>query len=254
MNKGNLKKIILFLPLTLCLSQEGEIVPLTPSVGTTLDAVERDILGLFQDIEGFRSAQFYEIGIDNYTAKIVSRDRARLRIIKKKYSWKEFQALKKVVKEHPEITQKVREDYLKRKSYRFVKERLAEIPAKSFFTIKLHSGEKVRGFFIGYHDRKIQVKKMFGKEEVSILDVDSIEFRPFQQQKSTTFQTVYFSLVGLSGVGMAKAWSFQSNPAKDTVWHHRFGGIVSSLLLGGKFTDFAVLLTTHKEIIYVAER
>ncbi len=242
------------MPLTWCLSQEGEIVPLSSSVGTTLDAVERDILGLFPDIKGFRSAQFYEIGIDKYTAKIVSRDRTRLRITKKKYSWKEFQVLKKVAKGHPEITQKVREDYLKRKSYRFVKEKLAEIPAKSFFTIKLHSGEKVRGFFIGYHGRIIQIKKLFGKEEVSILDVDSIEFRLFQQQKSTTFQIVYFSFVGLSGVGMAKAWSYQSNPAIDTAWHHRFGGIVSSLLLGGKFSDFAVLLTTPKEIIYVAER
>ncbi|MBQ84656.1 MAG: hypothetical protein CMG31_07770, partial [Candidatus Marinimicrobia bacterium] len=95
--------------------QKPEVVVLSIKVGSSIDAAENILMGLFPDIKGFESAQFYKISDNRYMAKIVFMDRSRRRLKKRHYSWKQFQRLKYLAGSHPEITDEQREqqmDYL----------------------------------------------------------------------------------------------------------------------------------------------
>ena len=50
--------------------QDGEIIPLSQKVGLTLDAEENLFYNVFTDIDGFESAQFYEMSPRTVIARI----------------------------------------------------------------------------------------------------------------------------------------------------------------------------------------
>jgi len=51
-----------FLILAVLSAQTPDIIPLSKKVGLTVDAEENVFFRIFPDIEGFYSAQFYDVG------------------------------------------------------------------------------------------------------------------------------------------------------------------------------------------------
>jgi len=65
--------------------QKGEIIPLSQKVGLTLDAEENLFYNVYSDIDGFESAQFYEVSIKTVITKITYVQYAQQKTSKRKY-------------------------------------------------------------------------------------------------------------------------------------------------------------------------
>ena len=117
-------RIKFFLPFFLCscvFAQNGDIIPLSQKVGTVLDA-EENLFYKVYDIEGFESAQFYEISLRTVIARITIVEYSQQKLSKRKYSMMEFLRMKEAVDVQPFITDEDR---------RLVKENLTYLETKN---------------------------------------------------------------------------------------------------------------------------
>ena len=90
-------------------SQTGEIIPLTPDIGTVVDAAENVYYNLFPDIKGFKSAQFYELPNQSYIARIVFVEYSTPRTTKKRFTLRQITTLQNQLMGLPPITNEFRE-------------------------------------------------------------------------------------------------------------------------------------------------
>ena len=91
---SHLLKIAKFLiPAIFCSiisGQDGEIIPLSQKVGLTLDAEENLFYNVISDIDGFESAQFYEMSTHTVIARISYVQYSQQKTSKRKYKMMEF--------------------------------------------------------------------------------------------------------------------------------------------------------------------
>ena len=67
----NLIYSLLFIFVAFIHAQTPDIIPLSKKVGLTVDAEENIFYRIFNDIDGFYSAQFYDIGKNKIVVQIV---------------------------------------------------------------------------------------------------------------------------------------------------------------------------------------
>ena len=182
----NLKAVILiFAASSLLLADQPEVIPLSDNVGTTLDAEENAILGVFPDIDGFENAQFFQHSINRYSARIVYRERNRQKNIKRKYNFSQFNQLQNKVKNHPEITEEMRAKFHYELSYLRVDDILKSIPPNSFTTVKRYEGLPVTGRYVEFADRKLRLKQVVGEKVIPVTNIEDITYRPIAKEGNT---------------------------------------------------------------------
>ena len=98
------KLITHFCLLAVIQAQNGEIIPLSQKVGLTLDAEENLFYNVYTDIDGFESAQFYEMSPKTVIARITYVQYSQQKTSKRKYTMMEFLKIKEMVDLQPHIT------------------------------------------------------------------------------------------------------------------------------------------------------
>jgi len=230
-------------------AKQEEVILLSRKVGITIDAEEKEILGLFPDIGGFQSAQFYKIDDEKYYGKIVYLDHTRSRTLKRYYSWKQLQRMKYSITSYPEITEEMRANHRYKLSYLRVHEMLEQIPNSTFCRIRHANGRKISGTFITYQDRNIFFQSPTKKIQIPITEIESIVFRPYIDTRNPMKKAISFTIGAVVGLGLGEIWNLQSGPDVDITWHNRFTGTALGLVFGSELFKAISILTSPKEKI-----
>ena len=98
-------------------AQTPDIIPLSKKVGLTVDAEENIFYRIFNDIDGFFSAQFYEAGNNKIVVQIVFVDFSQKSVRRRTMKMKEFIDLQHHVDAQPFITDIDREAISKNLTY-----------------------------------------------------------------------------------------------------------------------------------------
>ena len=85
-------------------AQTPDIIPLSKKVGLTVDAEENIFYRIFNDIDGFYSAQFYDVGKNKIVVQIVFVDFSQKSVSRRSMTTEEFIDLKHHVDAQPYIT------------------------------------------------------------------------------------------------------------------------------------------------------
>lgn len=229
--------------------EEPEVVVLSIKVGSTVDAAENALMGLFPDIKGFESAQFYKLSDNRYMAKIVFVDRTRRKLKKRHYSWKQFQKLKYRAGSHPAITEEQREKQLDYLTYLRTHNIMEDIPPSTFCTIKHESGQQFIGTFVNYQDRVITFQSLTKRLKFPIEELISISYRPFVDDGQLWKKWLAFGIGALAGTSIAEVWNGQKSPRIDIVWYNRFLGIGIGLLFGSEIFEAVSIITSTGKVI-----
>lgn len=238
--------ILIFAVSTLLLADQPEVIPLSDNVGTTLDAEENAILGVFPDIDGFENAQFFQHSINRYSARIVYRERNRQKNIKRKYNFSQFNQLQNKVKNHPEITEEMRAKFHYELSYLRVDDILKSIPPNSFTTVKRYEGLPVTGRYVEFADRKLRLKQVVGEKVIPVTNIEEITYRPIAEEGNTKLQVYTFTAMGIFGLGAGELLNFFGSSTLDETWSRRFSGTILGLVAGMPVYDFVELMTSPK--------
>ncbi|MDP6456990.1 MAG: hypothetical protein QF613_07365 [Candidatus Marinimicrobia bacterium] len=230
-------------------AQEGEIVPLSVKVGMLLDAEENAILGIFPDVKGFESAQFYQLSENRYEVKISYIEQTVSKSTERMINWKQFQRLRYRAGSHPEITDEMREakrDFL---MYLQVHNIMDDIPPSTYCKLKHSNGTALTGTFIEYKDKMISFQSTTRRIDFPIEELESITYRPYIDDGNMTKKVIAFALGALVGVGMEEMWNVQSRPSIDLVWHNRFTGLILGLVAGPELVEAVTVLTSPDRFI-----
>jgi len=230
----------IFLLVSCSIAQNGEIIPLSQKVGTVLDAEENLFYHVY-NIEGFKSAQFYEVSLHTVIVKITYVEYSRQKTSKRKYSMKEFLNMKAQVDIQPEITAKDRRMVQENLAYLVTNDILSSIPKNQFVIIKHRSGRRIKGTLKSYEDKKLLIQTVVSAEIIPIWDMESISYRKSFKYRSE-WKYPLFGFSALGGLFLAEIWNRQTRPNIDQIWHNRFLGAAVGTLAGIEvFNTFNIL-------------
>ena len=150
-------------------AQTPDIIPLSKKVGLTVDAEENIFYRIFNDIDGFFSAQFYEVGNNKIVVQIVFVDFSQKSVRRRTMKMKEFIDLQHHVDAQPFITDIDREAISKNLTYLTTIDIIESIPHDQFIVIKHRSGKKIRGSVLGIEDRLISIQTPISVETIPCL-------------------------------------------------------------------------------------
>lgn len=226
---------------TLLNGQDGEIIPLSQKVGLTLDAEENLFYNVYQDIDGFESAQFYEVSSKTVIARITFVQYSQQKTSRRKYTMMEFLKMKENVDLQPQITAEDRKLVHKNLTYLQTDDILSNITEDQYVTVHHRSGRLIRGTLKDYGEKFLRIQTPVSLESIPIWDMESISYRESIADRKEWKFTVY-GLSALTGILLAEGWNTQTRPDNDDIWHFRFLGSGLGLLAGSEaFQTFNVL-------------
>ncbi len=248
MNCWRFYKTILIIGLLLAswaTSQSPEIIPLSAKVGTTIDAEENIVFGIFQDVIGFESAQIFALPDDTYQVKIAYLKSGRIKIKTLNYTFDKFIRLKHMIDRKPAITMKDRQEIYENLTYLRTSEILEEIPTGQYVIIKHVSGKKIRGILLPSVDHSLQIQTPVQVLDFPYHQVSGIAYREFFNIRYGWRKWIY-TAGALMGLGLAEVWNGHTNPVPEMGWHYRFMGILLGLLGGREMYEAVNILTSPK--------
>ncbi|MBC8175089.1 MAG: hypothetical protein H8E82_05465, partial [Candidatus Marinimicrobia bacterium] len=247
--------ILVTILVTQMWAQKGEIIPLSSKVGTEIDAVENEILGLFPDITGFHSAQFYEMNPNSYLVKIVYMNQANQQTVEKRMNWEDFYALKRIADLHSVISEEMRSEQSDKLSYHYAIDLIKRVPQSTFCTIKLSTEKKISGSFVNYKNNNVLIQTSTSRIRIPIENIELFIYRIHKIGGNELQIKMVTSLITvLIGLGFAELWNLQSIPHKDIAWHNRFVGATMGILMGRVVFEGVRILTSPKKIIAFTPR
>lgn len=229
--------------------KKPEIIVLSVKVGSSIDAAENSLMGLFPDVKDFESAQFYKLSENRYMAKIVYVDKNRRRMKKRRYSWRQLQSLKYKAGSHPFISDEERDKQLDLLGYLQEHNVMDDIPLSTFCIIKHRNGKLFTGTFLNYSNKTVKLQSPFNKIEFPIEDLESIAYKPFIDDGLIWKKLLAFGIGASLGITFAEFWNTQKLPSTDMIWHNRFLGLGVGLFLGRELFEAVSVLTTPKKVI-----
>ncbi|MFQ6611563.1 MAG: hypothetical protein ACE5D2_00495 [Fidelibacterota bacterium] len=230
----------------LCLyGQRGEIIPLTPAIGYTLDAAENLHYEVFTDIPGFESAQFFEINPNRIEARIVFVEFSRRKASRRAYSLRQWSDLQLRVMGIPALSDEERSRIGKNLTYLRTNEILASIPVGQYVNIKHRSGKRIKGTLLSYGDRSLTIQTPVSVEQIKIWEMERITYREKIIQRPT-WKLGMYGVAGVLGLLMMEVWNRQTSPRAEMVWNNRFMGAIYGTLVGGEVYDTIMILTSPR--------
>ena len=214
-------------------AQTPDIIPLSKKVGLTVDAEENIFYRIFNDIDGFFSAQFYEVGNNKIVVQIVFVDFSQKSVRRRTMKMKEFIDLQHHVDTQPFITDIDRKAISKNLTYLTTIDIIESIPHDQFIVIEHRSGKKIRGSVLGIEDRLISIQTPISVETIPIWDMASLTYRK-KIREIPKIKGFLYAVSALGGVILAEIWNEQTRPRIDLIWHFRFIGTVLGTLFGAE--------------------
>lgn len=239
-------KFIQFFILVLFLNaQDGDIIPLSQKVGLTLDAEENLFYNVYTDIDGFESAQFYEVSTNTVIARISYVQYSQQKTSKRKYKMMEFLRMKEAVDLQPVITAEDRKLVKENLTYLETDEILSAIQEDQYVTVHHRSGRMIRGTLKEYGEKFLRIQTPVSLENIPIWDMESISYRE-EIKNRTSWKFPLYGISSFAGLILAEGWNEQTRPYIDSIWHYRFLGAMAGLLVGSEALQTFNVLTSPK--------
>ena len=229
----NLIYSLLFISVAFIHAQTPDIIPLSKKVGLTVDAEENIFYRIFNDIDGFYSAQFYDVGKNKIVVQIVFVDFSQKSVRRRSMTTEEFIDLKHHVDAQPYITDIDRQAISETLTYLTTVSIIESIPNDQYIVIEHRSGKKVRGSVLGIEDRLISIQTPISVETIPIWDMASLTYKK-EIREIPKIKGFLYAVSALGGVILAEIWNEQTRPRIDLIWHFRFIGTVLGTLFGAE--------------------
>jgi len=229
----NLIYSLLFIFIAFIHAQTPDIIPLSKKVGLTVDAEENIFYRIFNDIDGFYSAQFYDVGKNKIVVQIVFVDFSQKSVRRRSMTTEEFIDLKHHVDAQPYITDIDRQAISENLTYLTTVSIIESIPYDQYIVIEHRSGKKVRGSVLGVEDRLISIQTPISVETIPIWDMASLTYKK-EILEIPKIKGFLYAVSALGGVILAEIWNEQTRPRIDLIWHFRFIGTVLGTLFGAE--------------------
>ena len=229
----NLIYSLLFIFVAFIHAQTPDIIPLSKKVGLTVDAEENIFYRIFNDIDGFYSAQFYDVGKNKIIVQIVFVDFSQKSVRRRSMTTEEFIDLKHHVDAQPYITDIDRQAISENLTYLTTVSIIESIPHDQYIVIEHRSGKKVRGSVLGVEDRLISIQTPISVETIPIWDMASLTYKK-EIREIPKIKGFLYAVSALGGVILAEIWNEQTRPRIDLIWHFRFIGTVLGTLFGAE--------------------
>ena len=229
----NLIYSLLFIFVAFIHAQTPDIIPLSKKVGLTVDAEENIFYRIFNDIDGFYSAQFYDVGKNKIVVQIVFVDFSQKSVRRRSMTTEEFIDLKHHVDAQPYITDIDRQAISENLTYLTTVSIIESIPYDQYIVIEHRSGKKVRGSVLGVEDRLISIQTPISVETIPIWDMASLTYKK-EIREIPKIKGFLYAVSALGGVILAEIWNEQTRPRIDLIWHFRFIGTVLGTLFGAE--------------------
>ena len=229
----NLIYSLLFIFVAFVHAQTPDIIPLSKKVGLTVDAEENIFYRIFNDIDGFYSAQFYDVGKNKIVVQIVFVDFSQKSVRRRSMTTEEFIDLKHHVDAQPYITDIDRQAISENLTYLTTVSIIESIPHDQYIVIEHRSGKKVRGSVLGVEDRLISIQTPISVETIPIWDMASLTYKK-EIREIPKIKGFLYAVSALGGVILAEIWNEQTRPRIDLIWHFRFIGTVLGTLFGAE--------------------
>ena len=229
----NLIYSLLFISVAFIHAQTPDIIPLSKKVGLTVDAEENIFYRIFNDIDGFYSAQFYDVGKNKIVVQIVFVDFSQKSVRRRSMTTEEFIDLKHHVDAQPYITDIDRQAISENLTYLTTVSIIESIPHDQYIVIEHRSGKKVRGSVLGVEDRLISIQTPISVETIPIWDMASLTYKK-EIREIPKIKGFLYAVSALGGVILAEIWNEQTRPRIDLIWHFRFIGTVLGTLFGAE--------------------
>ena len=237
--------LLLFVFIAIINAQTPDIIPLSKKVGLTVDAEENVFYRIFNDIEGFFSAQFYEVGNEKIVVQIVFVDFSQKSVRRRSMSLQEFIDLKHHIDAQPFITENDRKAIRENLTYLTTISIIESIPHDQFIVIEHRTGKKVRGSVLGIEDRLISIQTPISVETIPIWDMASLTYRK-EIRELPKIKGFLYAVSALGGVILAEVWNEQTRPRIDLIWHFRFIGTVLGTLFGAETYQAVNIISSPK--------
>ncbi|MEE8335086.1 MAG: hypothetical protein V3S48_01465 [Candidatus Neomarinimicrobiota bacterium] len=227
------------------LAGDQEIIALTPQIGFNLDPAENKYYGVFTDITGFESAQFYQVTPNRIEVQIVFVEFARKKKSRRAMNLRKYSDLQVRIKQMRVMTDSDREKMADDFTYLKTEEILSSIIPNQYVDIEHRSGKKIKGTFLEYKKQKLVVQTPVSIQTIPVWDMEKISFRE-QIIKRPKWKLQIYGLSALLGLGLMEVWNVQTKPRTEMVWHNRFMGSAIGTLAGAEFYDTMIILLTPK--------
>ncbi|MBF88388.1 MAG: hypothetical protein CMG75_01805 [Candidatus Marinimicrobia bacterium] len=226
-----------------------DIIVLSIKVGSSIDAAENSLIGLFPDINNFESAQFYKLSENRYMAKIIYSENNRRKIKKRRYSWLQLQRLKYKAGSHPYISNENRQKQLDLLSFLQDYNVMDDIPLGAYCLIKHKNGKLFTGTFLNYTKNTIDFQSPIKKMQFSLEDLESISYKPLLDDGLLWKKMLAFGIGASLGLTFAEIWNIQKRPRIDMIWYNRFFGLGVGLFTGREIFEAVSVLASPKKVI-----
>ena len=184
-------------------------------------------------IDGFYSAQFYDVGKNKIVVQIVFVDFSQKSVRRRSITTEEFIDLKHHVDSQPYITDIDRQAISENLTYLTTVSIIESIPHDQYIVIEHRSGKKVRGSVLGVEDRLISIQTPISVETIPIWDMASLTYKK-EIREIPKIKGFLYAVSALGGVILAEIWNEQTRPRIDLIWHFRFIGTVLGTLFGAE--------------------
>ncbi len=248
-----LYKILLFslLICQLLIGQNGNIVPLSQKVGTTIDAEENLIYGIFTEIRGFESAQVFEISENEYQVRYVIIEQGRRVTREKSLTWNEFFQLKQAIDKQPVISAADRAAVYQDLNYLRTTDIVESIPTGQFVKIKHVNGRTIRGILLPFEDNLLRIQTPIQVLSFPYHEVQEIAYRK-EIKERPSWRKWIFASAAAGGLMMAEIWNTQVAPQNDLGWHYRFLGTILGLIGGQEIIEAVDIIFSPQEKFEIA--
>lgn len=226
-------------------SQEGEIIPLTPDIGTEIDAAENVYYNIFPGIKGFKNAQFFEFPNHIYIAQIVFVEYSNQRTTKKKFTLRQITTLQNhllpLVPMPEEYRKQIKSDF----TYLNTVEVINEIPLNQYVVIHHRDGKNIRGTLNSFDEKYLNIQTPLKILRVPIWKMNSIAYKTSIVDRSSWKKYFLFLSAGI-GVGVTEVWNDHRDPSNENIWYNRFMGLMFGLILSNELQQVTEIILTPK--------
>lgn len=236
---------ILILSVSVGFSQKGEIVSVSDKVGTVIDAEENQFYGLFPDITGFESAQFYEVDGKHYVARIVIVEYSRRKIIRKKYSSREYFEMQIKMDSQPILSDEDRQNIGVNLFFLHTEKILNDIPMGASVSVLQRSGKKIKGELISYEENALNLQTLWGLTKISVWELEKVSYRETIMERPSWIPIV-FGFTAVAGFSIAEVWNRQQTPRAEMRWFNRIAGAVAGSFIAPSLYKVVNVTTSPK--------
>ena len=231
---------------------QGEVVILSPKVGTEIDIHENRFYRIFPRMKGFVNAQIISVSDKSYRVRFVTSKRRKKKTFDKPLSLKRFVSMQNYVNRQPGFTEEARIAMYAGMDFLRAVEIISDLHKPQFVKIFHHGRKRLTGTLLSFQDNILNVQTPVGNEKISLEYVETISYR-LSTSEYLFLKPYIYAVSGIIGLSMAQLYNMQRSPRLDESWYFRFNGTMIGLIFSGELFDAITTLLTPTETFILSQ-